>query len=84
MAEKWTYGDMVQAMSEYFEGNLNRDDRMHRDVGEMEILFDLEIMEEFVRGAFEGEDLGMCVDRALSYMPEAMKDARSACDDNRD
>jgi len=84
MGEKWTYGDMMQAMSEYFEGSLGEDDRMHRDLDEMETLFDLEVMEEFVRGAFDGEDLGMCIDRALSYMPEAMEDARSACDDNRD
>lgn len=84
MGERWTYGDMVEAMDEFFESSLSEDDRMHRDLDEMETLFDLEVMEEFVKGAFDREDLGMCIDRALCHMPEAMENARNACDDNRD
>lgn len=82
--EKWTYGNMTQAMGDYFEAQLTEDDYSHKDLDEMEALFELYVMQEFAKGAFDGEDLGMCIDRALSYMPEAMEDARNVCDDNRD
>ena len=84
MTEKWNYKDFVNALCEYFEAQLTEDDYSHKDLDEMEALFNLDVMETFVRGAFNGEDLGMCVDRALSYMPEAIEYARNVCDDDRD
>lgn len=75
MTERWTYDDFTAAMAEYFDSQLVKTDyEMNLDA--MEDYFDKAVLEEFVKGCFEGMDLGMCIDRALCTMPEKFMEAR--------
>ena len=75
MEERWTFADFWSAMTEYFDSQLVESD-YERNLDAMEDYFRMGILEEFTRGCFDREELGMCIDRALCTMPEKFKEAR--------